>query len=145
MEKSQQTMKAPKILCEVLVHGIESDKPKIKRMLDKLQRLIDKSKTNNSKVRALWYIDSGEKTIEEKKQWLIENSNCIFYVFTPEDYKIADNYLSNIMLGVNMFDNSLKLMRNEGVVMKKHIKKQDEIDFEEIKPTIPTAPLEILD
>lgn len=142
MENSQQIMKAPKILCEVLIHGLEADKPKIKKMLDKLQRLIDKSKTNRNKVRALWYIDSGEKSIEEKKQWLIDNSNCVFYVFTPEDYKIADNYLNNIMLGVNMFDNSLKLMRNEGVKMKKYIAKQDEVEFEEIKPT---APLEILD
>ena len=142
MENVEKTMKASKILCELLVYGVESDKGKIKRMLDKLQRLIDKSKTNQSRVRALWYIDSGEKTIEEKKQWLIDNSNCIFYVFMPEDYKIADNYISNIMLGVNMFDNSLKLMRSEGVVMKKHIKKQDEVEFEEIKPT---APLEILD
>jgi len=142
MENVEKTMKASKILCELLVYGVESDKGKIKRMLDKLQRLIDKSKTNQSRVRALWYIDSGEKTIEEKKKWLIDNSNCIFYVFMPEDYKIADNYISNIMLGVNMFDNSLKLMRSEGVVMKKHIKKQDEVEFEEIKPT---APLEILD
>ena len=142
MENVEKTMKASKILCELLVYGVESDKGKIKRMLDKLQRLIDKSKTNQSRVRALWYIDSGEKTIEEKKKWLIDNSNCIFYVFMPEDYKIADNYISNIMLGVNMFDNSLKLMRSEGVIMKKHIKKQDEVEFEEIKPT---APLEILD
>lgn len=142
MENSPQTMKAPKILCEVLIYGLEADKPKIKRMLDKLQRLIDKSKTNQNKVRALWYIDSGERSVEEKKQWLIEVSNCVFYVFTPEDYKIADNYISNIMLGVNMFDNSLKLMRKEGIVMKKHIKKEDEVEFEEIKPT---APLEILD
>jgi len=139
----ENTTKAPRILCEVLVYGEETDKGKIKRMLDKMQTLIDKSKTNQSKVRVLWYLDNGEKTIEEKKDWLIKESNCIFYVFAPEDYKIADNYINNIMIGVNMFDRSLGIMRKEGIVMKKNRKIfEDEVQFEETKSY---PPLEILD
>lgn len=143
MQNEPVKSKAPRILCELLVFGDESNKGKIKRMLDKLQKLIDKSKTNESKVRVLWYIDNGEKTIEEKKDWLINESNCVFYVFTPEDYKISDNYINNLMIGVNMFDRSLGLMRKEGIVMKKKTKKlEDEVEFEEIKSY---PPLEILD
>ena len=143
MESAPAQMKAPRILCEVLVYGEESNKGTIKKMLDKLQKLIDKSKTNQSKVRVLWYIDSGEKTIDEKKEWLIKESNCVFYVFTPEDYKVSENYINNLMIGVNMFDRSLGLMRKEGIVMKKkQSKRDDEVEFEEIKSY---PPLEILD
>lgn len=135
--------KAPRILCEVLVFGEESNKGVVKRMLDKMQKLIDKSKTNQSNIRVLWYIDNGEKTIEEKKDWLIKESNCVFYVFAPEDHKIADNYINNIMIGVNMFDRSLGLMRKEGIVMKKKRKEyDDEVQFEETKSY---PPLEILE
>lgn len=143
MENETAEMKAPLILCEVLVYGEEANKGKIKRMLEKLQKIIDKSKTNESKVRVLWYIDNGEKTNDEKKDWLIQKSNCVFYVFAPEDYKIPDNYINNLMIGVNMFDRSLGLMRKEGIVMKKKRKKlEDEVEFEEIKSY---PPLEILD
>jgi hypothetical protein len=134
-------MKAPLILCEVLAYGIEENKPKIKKMLDKMQRLIDKSKINQAKVRVLWYADNGEKTIEEKKQWLINESNCVFYVFAPEDHKIPDNYVSNLMIGVNMFDRAIGVMKKEGIVMKKTkaLKEVQVID------EAPQAPIEILD
>jgi hypothetical protein len=139
--QSQPTMKAPLILCEVLAYGIEENKPKIKKMLDKMQRLIDKSKINQAKVRVLWYADNGEKTIEEKKQWLINESNCVFYVFAPEDHKIPDNYISNLMIGVNMFDRAIGVMKKEGIVMKKTkaLKEVQVID------EAPQAPIEILD
>ena len=104
---------------------------------------VGHSSENQSKVRVLWYLDNGEKTIQEKKDWLIKESNCTFYVFAPEDYKIADNYINNIMIGVNMFDRSLGIMRKEGIVMKKNRKIfEDEVQFEETKSY---PPLEILD
>lgn len=132
-------MKAPLILCEVLVYGTEDNKPKIKRMLDSIQKQINKSKTNQAKVRVLFYIDNGEKTIDEKKEWLINESNCVFYVFAPESYKVPDNYITNLMIGVNMFDRSLPLMRKEGIVMKKKPSNPAEIEVTH------EAPLEILD
>jgi hypothetical protein len=143
MENEPAEMKAPRILCEVLVFGEESNKPKIKRMLDKMQKLIDKSKTNESKVRVLWYMDNGELSTQGKKDWLINKSNCVFYVFAPEDYKISDNYINNLMIGVNMFDRAIGVMKKEGIVMKKKTKQlDDEVEFEEIKSY---PPLEILD
>lgn len=136
-------MKAPLILCEVLAYGTENNKSKIRNMLEKLQKQINNSKTNQSRVRILFYIDNEEKTIEEKKEWLINQSNCVFYAFAPEDYKIADNYINNLMIGVNLFDRSMKLIRKEGIVMKKkQSKMKDEVEFEEVTPQ---APLEILD
>jgi sugar-specific transcriptional regulator TrmB len=139
METESVKMKAPLIFCEILAHGLEENKPKIKKMLEKLQRLIDKSKTNQKRVRVLWYVDNGEKTIEEKKEWLINESHCIFYVFTPEDHIIPDNFISNFMIGVNMFDRAMKLMRKDGVVMKKNTPKEN------VEETQAEAPLEILD
>jgi len=138
--KAEAKMKAPLILCEVLVYGLIENKGKMKWLLEKLQKQIDKSKTNKAKVRILWYLDNGEKTIEEKKQWLIEQSNCVFYVFAPEELKVPDNYISNLMTGVNLFDRSLGLMRKEGIVMKK-TRQIQEVTI----PSQPQAPLEILD
>lgn len=132
-------MSAPLILCEVLAYGIEENKPAIKKMLDKLQKQINRSKTNKARVRVLWYADNGEKTIEEKKEWLIKESNCVFYVFAPEDHKIPDNYIHSIMIGVNMFDRSLPLLRKAGVVMKKTSAKN------QLEEQNSEAPLEILD
>ena len=134
-------MSAPLILCEVLAYGTEENKPKIKMMLLKMQRLIDKSNINNSKIRVLWYVDNGEKSIEEKKEWLINESNCIFYVFAPEDHKIPNNYINNLMIGVNMFERAIATLRKDGIVKKKRaVTKQLEIIDE-----TPQAPLEILD
>jgi hypothetical protein len=136
-------MKVPLILCEILVYGLEKDKPKLKKMLDKLQKQIDNSKTNQSRVRILWYADNGEKTIEEKKEWLLNESNCVFYTFAPEDLNIANNYINNLMVGVNMFDRSIGIMRKDGVLRKKkQAKREDEVEFEEVKSY---PPLEILD
>jgi hypothetical protein len=136
--QAEGKMKAPLILCEVLVYGLTENKPKMKKILDQLQKQIDRSKINKAKVRVLWYMDSGEKTIEEKKEWLINESNCVFYVFAPEDLQIPDNYISNLMIGVNMFDRSVNLMRKEKIVMKKTSAKQ-EIELQS------EAPLEILE
>ena len=82
-----------------------------------------------------------KETIEEKKQWLINQSNCVFYVFAPEDHKIPDNYISNLMIGVNMFDRAIGVMKKEGIVMKK-TKALTEV---KVTDETPQAPIEILD
>jgi hypothetical protein len=123
--------KVSRILCELLAYGTNDDKPKMKAMFAKIQKQINKSKTNKNKVRLLWYVDAGEKTIEEKRQCLIEESNCVFYVFTPESYKVSDSYLIDIMRGINLFDRSLELMKKEGIKMKKKSEQPEEQPIEE--------------
>lgn len=134
------TMKAPLILMEILAYDIEENKPKIKRMFDSIQKQLDKSKTNTNKVRLLWYVDNGEMTDQEKINWLIEQSNCVFYAFAPKDYNIPDNYIANIMIGPNMFDRALGVMRKENIKMKG--KKRGEV---EAKEEIFTEPAEIIE
>lgn len=112
------TMKTPLILMEILSYGTTEDKPKIKKMFARIQAQLAKSKVNKSKARLLWYIDNGEKTEEEKKEWLINEANSVFYVFAPLSYKVPDNYISNLMIGPNMFDRAMKLLRSEGIKMK---------------------------
>ena len=68
-------------------------------------------------------------------------TNCIFYVFAPVSLEIADNYIANLMIGVNMFDRSLALLRKEGIVMKKTRALKDSATT----TNEPQAPLEILD
>lgn len=131
------TIKFALALCEILVYGYEENRESMKMMLNKLQHQINKSKTNKNKVRILWYMGEENQTKEEKREWLINESNCVFYVFAPDDYKIPDNYIANLMIGVNMFDRSLGLMRKEGVTMKKKKKEnEDKNDYQ---------PFEILD
>jgi len=120
------TIKFALALCEILVYGNEENRDKMKMMLNKLQHQINKSKTNKNKVRILWYMGEENQTIEKKKEWLINESNCIFYVFAPDTYKIPDNYIANLMIGVNLFDKSLGLMRKEGIVMKKKKKEKEQ-------------------
>lgn len=130
------TIKFALALCEILVYGNEENRDKMKMMLNKLQHQINKSKTNKNKVRILWYLGEENQTIEEKKEWLINESNCVFYVFAPDTYKIPDNYITNLMIGVNLFDKSLGLMKKEGIVMKKKKIKEETTNYQ---------PFEILD
>ena len=74
------TQKVSKILLEVLVYGTEKNKTKIKELNDKLQNQIDKHRKSRSRVRVFWSINSN-KSLEETKQWLINNANCKYYVF----------------------------------------------------------------
>ena len=58
-------------LVEFFVFGAEDDKPKIHKLFTKLQEQMAKVKKGHL-CRILWYIDKGELTDEEKKQWLME-------------------------------------------------------------------------
>lgn len=81
------------IFLEILVQGLEVDKPRIKGMLNELTKQITDSRKSKNRVRVLWYIDKGEKTYEEKKQWLLDNTNSKYHIFTPDNHSVDKNYV----------------------------------------------------
>jgi hypothetical protein len=126
--------KTPFVLVELLVYGIEDEREKIKKMLDKLQEQMGKTKQGKY-ARVLWYIDKGEKTNEEKKEWLIENANARYNIFTPEDYHIKPDYVK-VMLGkIKKFSTALEDLKGAGVTFskKKPIKEEVENNLKVVK------------
>lgn len=116
---STMTDKAPKILLEILVYGVESEKPKIKKMLDNIQEQLSKTKYGK-KARVLWYIDKGEKTDEEKKQWLIDNANCIHYIFTNQNHTVTPTFVKDTVLRIKNFHKALTVLKNSNIKFSKN-------------------------
>lgn len=129
------TQKVPKILLEVLVYGTQKQKEKVKELNENLQKQIDKHRKSRSRVRVLWYMDSGEKTIEEKKQWLIENSNCKYYVFANTDinHVVSSDFISSSLLKIKKLEDSIKAM-NDAEIKLKPKKVVVEEKFDEFEP-----------
>lgn len=113
--------KVPKILVEILVYGIYKHKERIQIMLNEIQKQIDNSRKAKNRVRALWYIDKGEKNDEEKKQWLINTSNCKYYLFTPTNYDINSKYITSIVDTVKSLEDAIILIKKKEIMLKKQI------------------------
>lgn len=111
--------KAPKILLEILTYGKEENKAAMIRMNDELQKQMDTRKAKN-RVRILFYLDKGELSIEEKKAWLIDKAVCKYYVFAPEDYKISDDYVKNLLDKIKKAEDSIQTMKNTGINIKRN-------------------------
>jgi len=111
---------APKILIEILVFGLEKDKELIHESMINIQRQITKFKQDN-RVRILFYLDKGEKSDEEKKKWLIDNSSCKYYVFLNEDnenYYVSKEYVKDLTLTVKRLESSVDKMKEMGIILK---------------------------
>lgn len=106
---------SPKRL-EILIYGEKKDNDKIKKMTDSLQKQIDK---HSNYVRALFYVDNGELSTEQKKEWLIKESCCKYYIFAPEIYKINDKYVETLVAKIKEAEFRLNSLRSAGVVRKK--------------------------
>jgi hypothetical protein len=114
-----------KVLFEILIFGVETDKEKINKFMSEIQEQIVKSKQSR-RVRILFYIDKGEKTDDEKKQWLIENSVCKYYmIINPKDdafkgFIFPKDYIKNCMKNVKLFEESYSKMKQLGITIKKN-------------------------
>lgn len=113
--------KAPRVLLEFLVQGVEEEKPKIKPLLDNLQNQLFEHKKGKL-ARILWYIDNGEKTIEEKKEWLIENNKSKYYILVNE-YQIPKDFVKNVFLKIKKLEDAIDNAKSIGLtVSKKEVK-----------------------
>ena len=116
--------KIPKILIEILVYSTEEDAKKMNKALAELQNQLNSSRKAKNRVRIFWTIDKGDTSAEQKKQWLIERSNCVYYVFSPENHSIPSNYIKNILENVKKFEESMKFFKKNNVnFMSKYKKK----------------------
>lgn len=117
-EQTKITEKTSFALLEILVYGIEEDKAAIKKMMENIQAQMAKTKRGKY-ARILWYIDKGEKTVEEKKNWLIENANAKYYVFTPESNTVKPDFVKTILSNIKKFEDSIKAMNGSQIRLSK--------------------------
>ena len=121
--------RVPVALLEILVYGEEENKKKIDKMIDDIQNQMDAHKRGKYS-RILWFIDNGEKTNDEKKQWLIENAKCKYYIFAPENYKVRRNWIQNILTKIKKLEDSFVSLKSSQVFIKNYIAKKKEINNE---------------
>ena len=97
---------------------------KMNKALAELQNQLNSSRKAKNRVRIFWTIDKGDTSAEQKKQWLIERSNCVYYVFSPENHTIPSNYIKNILENVKKFEESMKFFKKNNVNFMSKYKKQ---------------------
>jgi hypothetical protein len=114
-----------KVLLEILILGEESNKQKIHQFMQDIQEQIKNAKQSR-RVRLLFYIDKGEKTDEEKIEWLINNSECKYYLIAnPKDeqfkgYILPKDYIKNCMKNIKLFEESFSKMKQLGITIKRN-------------------------
>ena len=109
------TTKVPRILCEIFVHGVESEKLICKGILDELQKQMDKARRNKNKIRVCWYIDNGEKDDQEKLEWFKENGKCKYFVILNAKSKVSKDYIKELLQRIRTFVNSFNSLKGFNV------------------------------
>ena len=128
------TQKVPKILLEILVYGTEKNKSKVKELNENLQKQIDKHRKSRSRVRVFWSMNDN-KSLEETKQWLIDNANCKYYVFANKDndYNISSDFVSASLLKIKKLEDSIKAMNDSEIkLLPKKVVAEEK--FDEFEP-----------
>lgn len=117
---------ARKILLEILVYGESKDKDKIKKLLDNLQEQLTDRKAKH-RARVLWYIDEGEKSIEEKKQWFEDNICCKYFVYAHEEgkYYADKNFVKDTLMKIKKFEDAYVKLKTSGITFNKNKKSED--------------------
>jgi hypothetical protein len=114
-----------KVLLEILILGEEVNKEKIHKFMQEIQEQIKNAKQSR-RVRILFYIDKGEKTDDEKIEWLINNSVCKYYlVANPKDeqfkgYVLPKDYIKTCMKNIKLFEESYSKMKQLGITIKRN-------------------------
>ena len=124
-EGIKATVKHNRILLEILVHGTQEDKKKMEKMNTDLQNQMY-TKKNIARARILWIVN-GEKTAEERKEWLIENCNAKYYVFAPETYHVKKDFVDKALLNIKRFETAFNTLKAAGVTISKNKPKPEEV------------------
>ena len=109
MKKEEMKVKenVPRILFEIFLHGEEKDKEKIGRTIKLFETQLNKARSNKNKCRILWYIDKGEKSVDEKIQWFHENTDGI--------KKIDKNFVKENLQKIKTFENSFNSLKSSNI------------------------------
>jgi hypothetical protein len=119
--------KIPKIQIEILVYSTKENVKRMNKMLVELQKQLDSSRRAKNRVRVFYAIDNGDTTPEQKKQWLIERTYCVYYVFAPENHEISSTYVKSLLDNVKKFEEAIKFFKKMGITISK---KKQEIGIE---------------
>jgi len=126
---------APRILFEILVYGTEKEKKTIQRILADLTSQLDSHRKIRARARVLWYIDKGEKSVAEKKEWLIENSHCKYATYIGEEdggFAIPKDFVKRRLDKIRRLEDSLVDMKKNAIFVRpKHIKSKAVIEPKE--------------
>jgi glycosyltransferase involved in cell wall biosynthesis len=60
-----------------------------------------KSLGEYDEVECITYIDNGEKTIGEKRNWLVSKASGQYCAFIDDDDRVSSNYIRLLMFGIN--------------------------------------------
>ena len=116
--KTPTEKEVPYALLEILVYGLEDDRLKIEKVCNQMQEQLAKTKRGKY-GRILWYIDKGEKTIPEKKEWLIEKANSKYIIFAPETHTVKPGYVKGLFLHIKKVEDSMNSFKDSGLVLTK--------------------------
>jgi hypothetical protein len=66
-------------------------------------------------------MDKGEKTIEEKKEWFLENANCKYYVYANDGktFAIDSEFVSKNLAKIKKLEDSIASMKQAGISVYK--------------------------
>lgn len=73
----------------ILIHGLESDQ-NMKNIMSQIQQQLDR--IGNGKVDVVYRIND-EENIEQKKAWLLSQTECKKYVFVTAESTLEDNFI----------------------------------------------------
>jgi len=113
----------PRVLYEILVYGHNDKKAKVEATKNELQEQITKSRVAKNRVRVLWYLDSGEKTDDEKKQWLIEHAKCKYYVILNGLDKVEKSFVKDTLSKIRTLEKSVKSIKASKIIIAQKTKK----------------------
>ena len=89
----------------ILIHFLESEKPKIKEILSSFQSQLD-ALNKDDEAEVVFFSDNGETSEEEKKEWLVKQTKARSYIFVDASTEI-DNYF--ILKRLNAIKNGWSL------------------------------------
>lgn len=116
-----QTPTTPKILLEFFVFGTEDKKKQVKKLNEELQKQMDSHRKTRNRCRVLWYMDKGEKTPEEKKEWFMENAKCKYYIFANdgETFHVSNDFVVKTLEKVKKIEDAIVSLKKAGIMVHK--------------------------
>jgi len=84
----------------ILILSLESRSHLLSRLINELEKQISENQLSD-KVETLTYVDSGEKTIGSKRNYLKSIANGEYIVFIDDDDMVSEDYLTQILKAIN--------------------------------------------
>jgi hypothetical protein len=114
-EQIVEEKNVPRVLLEIFIYGEESNKVKIAKNLDELQVQLAKSRKNRNKARLMYYLDKGEKTVEEKIEWFTLKAKCKYFIAIDGTKLVAKDFIKSKLQKIRTFENSFNSLKSSNI------------------------------